>query len=226
MLGLVAGVYDYNWKEAEHRFRLALAHEPVPAQVRWWHGWFNLVPNGRIEEAVEEAKQTVQGDPLNTMSRIMLADCLTAAHRYQEAFEELHRALELDENSWFVCALLAENYLTRGMLLEGLMFAEKAYLMAPWAPNSRATFAALLAKNGQRSRANEVLQQLKETSETYGVPRDLFYFHALCGEFDQATQWAEKAIEQRDVAVALMMRLLASSPRWPELASKMNLLPA
>ena len=33
-LGLVAGLYDYDWQEASRRFELAMAGDPVPSQVR------------------------------------------------------------------------------------------------------------------------------------------------------------------------------------------------
>jgi len=223
MLGLVAGVYDYDWAEAENRFKLAMARERVPAQVRWWHSWFHLMPHGRAEYAVSEAQEALEEDPLNTMSRIMLADCLTAAHRHEEAGNELRRTLELDENSWFAYSLLAENNLVRGLLPEGLGIAERAYSLAPWSPNCRAIFAALLARNRHWNKADEILRELKDSSETYGVPRALLYFHALCGEFDQAAGWAEKAIEQRDVAVGLITRLLASTSSWSTLAKTLNL---
>ena len=36
VLGMVAALYDFNWNEAESRFRLAMAREPVPPYVRWY----------------------------------------------------------------------------------------------------------------------------------------------------------------------------------------------
>ena len=60
------------------------------------------------------------------------------------------------------------------------------------------------------------------------APMALAVFHALCGDADQAADWFEKAIEQRDPAVVgylrtPLMRILRSSPRWPALAKQMNL---
>ena len=42
MLGIVAAVFDYDWKEAERRFGLAMARDPVSPQVRYWYGGFYL----------------------------------------------------------------------------------------------------------------------------------------------------------------------------------------
>jgi hypothetical protein len=54
------------------------------------------------------------------------------------------------------------------------------------------------------------------------------YFHAMCGEPDQAADWAEKAIEQRHPMVPALLRtysgkVLRSSPRWPSLLRILNL---
>ena len=34
ILGIVAGEFDYDWREAERRFELALSRNPVPSQIR------------------------------------------------------------------------------------------------------------------------------------------------------------------------------------------------
>jgi hypothetical protein len=44
--------YERDWKEAERRFCLAMAREPVPWHVRQWHAYFCLFPVGRFEEAL------------------------------------------------------------------------------------------------------------------------------------------------------------------------------
>jgi hypothetical protein len=48
MLGIVAGAYECDWKEAERRFRLALDRDPVPTMVLQWHAWFFLLPTGHL----------------------------------------------------------------------------------------------------------------------------------------------------------------------------------
>ena len=42
MLGIVAGHYDYDWSEAERRFRLAVGREPLSPHLRQWYGTFFL----------------------------------------------------------------------------------------------------------------------------------------------------------------------------------------
>ena len=62
-LGLVAGLYDYDWQEAARRFELAMAGDPVPSQVRRYYALYYLLPVGRAEEAVEECTRRAPGRP-------------------------------------------------------------------------------------------------------------------------------------------------------------------
>lgn len=51
MLGIVAGVLDFDWAETERRFRLAMAREQISAHLRQWNAWFHLFSVGRAAEA-------------------------------------------------------------------------------------------------------------------------------------------------------------------------------
>jgi TolB-like protein/Tfp pilus assembly protein PilF len=216
MLGVVAAVYDYDWKDAERLFRLAMAHDPIPPQVRHWYGWFYLEPMG--EDAVETLERALHADPLNLVLRQCLAVCFSVVGSYEAAATELQRILELDENFWFAHMMLAWNHALRGVLTEALSLAEKAYSLAPWSAQVVAVFAAVLRRTGDTSRAEELLQNLRNAPEVYGVPRALSFFHLLCEEIDPAADWAEKSLEQRDPFGLQMAVLFRGSARWPALA--------
>jgi len=222
MMGVVAAVYDYDWKNAERLFRLAMGRDPVPPEVHQWYGHFYLAPMGRPEDAVEELERALQEDPLNLMFHLILANCLRVAGRYEDESKELRRVLELDVNS-SAYMMLAQNYAFRGMLTEALPLAEKGYSLAPWNRWAIAIFAAVLRRTGDTSRAEEVLQKLRDAPESYGVPRALCIFHLCCGEIEQAADWAEKSVEQRDSFSPGLLAACRSSPRWPALAKMMNL---
>jgi hypothetical protein len=48
-------------------------------------------------------------------------------------------------------------------------------------------------------------------------------FHLLCEEIDQATDCAEKSVEQRNASIPVFSTHLRSTARWPALAKMMNL---
>ena len=47
LLGVCDGI-DYEWNEAERRWRLAMAREPVSRDIRFWYGNHYLLPIGRV----------------------------------------------------------------------------------------------------------------------------------------------------------------------------------
>ena len=223
LLGIMAAVYDYDWKEAERRFRLAMSRDPVPPLVRGWCGYWFLALIGRPLEAAAEQERALQEDPLNVVFRFHLAASLSAAGRYTDGDAQLRHALELDENYWVVRYFLGLSLAAQGRLAEALTCAEKAYSLAPWSAWTTGLLAGVLVRTGDASRAEELLQRLGN-----GAPLGLTVFNLVRLEMNQAADWAEKAIEQRDPHIAWLLRhplseALRASPRWPTLATMMNL---
>jgi tetratricopeptide (TPR) repeat protein len=222
----VAGAYDYDWKEAEHRFRLAMACDPVPSEVRFWYGGWYLQSIGRWRDGVEQLELALQEDPLNVMYRAILAGCLRAAGREEDAIKVCYETLELDEKSWLALFGLAVSHVARGMLTEALAFAERAYTLAPRSPAALGLLAGLLVRTGDGNRAEGLLDKLRP-GQAYGAPLGFAYFHLICGEIDAAVDWVEKVIDQRHLGVFVLRgpvyKALRSSPRWPALMRMMNL---
>jgi len=220
MLGIVAGVYDYDWKEAERRFRLALAHDPVPPRVRQLYGWFYLLPMGRLEEAVEQAEQELREDPLSIGARNGLAFSLLSVGRLSEAQAEEHKILEFEENHQLASYVLALTYARQEKWPEAVRFAEKA---SSSMPSAIGVLGGVLRRIGEVDRAEELLQKLM-TGETYSAPLGLVTFYRVSGEIEKAADWLEKTIEQRHPNAAVFATLyFRSTSRWPALARLMNL---
>jgi Flp pilus assembly protein TadD len=111
----------------------------------------------------------------------------------------------------------------QGRFDEALTLTEKAYVLTPWRHPVIGQLAALLVRGGAVDRANTLLEKLG-TGKEYGAPTGLAVFHAVCGDFDRAADWAEHAIQERyPRLVPILAPLLLSSPRWPALAKLMNL---
>jgi serine/threonine-protein kinase len=225
ILGLPA-VENYDWKEAERRFRIAMAHDPIPALVRVWYGLFYLMRIGRAQESVQEIERALQEDPLNVSYRVSLANALLCAGRYAEAEEEVRRSLEIDPNFFPALGIMAGLCASRGMLTEALGLAERAHSLAPQYPFSIGALAGILAISGDTAKAEEVLQQVR--SDSYNAPVVLAVFHLFRGEVDAAADWIEKAIEQRHLGIWGMLsspfaKPLRSGSRWPKLAKMLNL---
>jgi eukaryotic-like serine/threonine-protein kinase len=226
ILGMVAAVYNYNWKEAERRCMLATAGDAVGPWIRVHYGVV-LLASGRRQEVVEQIERAVQGDPLQPAMRTFLATCLGAVGRYAEAETHLRQAMDLDPNFALTYLYLAALYAARRAFAEALLLAEKAYSLAHSFPQVTGAYAGLLIRTGEQDRGKELAQKLG-SGEAYGAPIGLALFHTFAGELDPAANWFEKAIEQRYPLVPMFLQSLIgeplrASPRWPKLAALMNL---
>jgi tetratricopeptide (TPR) repeat protein len=141
------------------------------------------------------------------MMRLLLADALRSAGNYEDSSAEYYRVLELDENYWWAYVLLGWNHLLQGMFAEGLHLAQKGHSLAPWNAIAGAVFAAALKATGDIRQAEEVLLPMRNAPDAYGAPRGLATYHFLCGEIDQAADWAGKSVEQRDPGIPGLLAL-------------------
>jgi Tfp pilus assembly protein PilF len=226
MLGIVAALYDYDWPEAERRFRLAMAAVTISPFVRLNYAMYYLVAVGRIQEAIKELDLTLREDPLDVLSHYGKAICLLHAGMHRESEAELRQILELDQNFGPAWGGLAANRTLQGRFEEALPFAERTYALSPW-PMYAGALAGTLTRLGQKSRAHELLQTLGD-GLAYGAPMGFVLFHFISGETDKAADWLGKAIDQRYPLVLGAMRgrigsACRGATRWTEIVRKVGL---
>jgi serine/threonine protein kinase/tetratricopeptide (TPR) repeat protein len=218
-----SGYDDYDWHAAERHWRVAMAREPVASHIRLWYGNHYLAPIGRFQEALDAIAKGVAADPINLLYRHIFASGLRNAGRIEEAGDELRRILELDENFPLAVGTLGAVCAQQGRFGEALSLSEKAYALTPWSNPIVGQLAALFVLTGATSRAEALLEGLRPGT-AWGAPTGMAVFHAMCGEFDRAAEWAERAIENRfPLVVPILRPLLQQSPGWPALARMMNL---
>jgi serine/threonine-protein kinase len=227
MLGAIAASYDYDWQEAERRFRTAMAQPAISPGVRGPYAMHYLVPSGRFEDGAAELQLALREDPLNNGIRFALGFALLLAGKDADAESEVRAVLELDSNVPVAWSTLALIYFLRNQFHEALGYAEKAYSLAPSVPPVAGVFAGLLARCGERVRAQAVLDKLSEISSA-DVPMAFVLFHFNAGEIDKIPEWFEKSIEQRYPNAPIWLRgpigaALRSTPHWERLARMVNL---
>jgi serine/threonine-protein kinase len=226
MLGIVAGTYDLDWKEAERRFRLATAREPVPWHVRAWYSCFYLLWVGRAEEARQEAERALGDNPLSQIVYWCLAIALDALGLEEEARAAHGKVVELDPQFWLGWFQFGMHHAIHGRHAEARDCAEKAFAIFPLSPHNIGLLAGVLRRTGETGRADELLAQLPTGSDGAFVALACFYL--VCGEIDSAVEWAEKAAGARNpnvfgAVVRAFEKVLRKSPGWPALLKRMNL---
>jgi len=226
-LALVAATYDHDWKEAERRYTRAMVDGTVSPWTRMLYATYYLLPAGRVEEAVKQEELALQGDPLHLAISTTLALSLAAAGQIADAERQVQQALDLEPDYFPAYHTAAALYASQGRFAEALAFAEKAYSLFPWTFYSVSLFAGLLARTGDQTRAEELLQEVR-TGPAWLTNTGLMYFCLYSGDVERAADWAEKAIADGvpSICAGLCSELakdLRASPRWPKLAKAMNL---
>jgi serine/threonine-protein kinase len=225
MLGIVAGHYDYDWREAERRFQLAVMREPLSPHLRQWYATFFLNSVGRADEALAQVVRINQEDPLGQIWHLMRGNILGLEHA-DEAYAAVRRSVELDPQFWLGWVHLAILCALRGEHADAMRCAEKAMAAAPWSPYSIGLMSGALANTGLVEKAEPLLDGLREAS--YGGPVGLAIYSLVRGDIDAAVEWAGKAAEQRfPVFIPLVIRpyeaLFRRSAGWPAVLKTINL---
>jgi TolB-like protein/Tfp pilus assembly protein PilF len=223
VLGQIAAVYDYDWKEADEQFARARASESVSLSVHDVYAASYLSPLGRFEEALQQTEQVIAQDPLNMLCRGRQVRILMLAEMYERAIVESQKALEFDERHNSAHSMIALAHFFQGRLPEAREWAEEAFRRTPLNPLAAGLLAGLLKQSGETDHAEKLLATLRGMGSL-----GMIVYHVVCREIDAAIDWYERAIEQRHPSAVEwvsggFLRPLRSSPRWPKLARMMNL---
>ena len=226
--GTIRAFYEYDWKAAGEDFAKALQLNPALAAAHQrYSNWF-LLPMGRIEEALTEAKHGLELDPMNVITRIGEWFVLSAAARVQEEIEAARSMLALFPGFWIVCYSFATTGWTRGLYQEAVAAIEKGLEADPGNPHLLGMLAVIRGSQGMSTEAERLRSQIEEAAARQRVP---IFVRALaaeaCGDMDRAFQFLDEALEEHE-PIAILHTLLrrevaGSDPRIQALLRKMRL---
>ena len=223
--GLVASVFDYNWKEALRRCELALACDRVSLTARQLCAQFILLPLRRFQEASATLEPLLKLDPLSPLPRKTLADVFAYRGDHGQAIEQLQRLLELDDRFWLAYFSLGTIYTAQGMTKEAIDACERGLRIAPY-PQMAGVLAANYRRAGEQAQAQRALARIEDLRESSGRAKAWMSFHLAAGDLERAGDRLEELIERRDpdaVFVNCQPAQVREYPRIHNLLLKMNL---
>ena len=188
---------DYQLAEAEVEYKRAFALNPSYATAHQWYGE-TLQSLGRFEEAVTELQRAHEHDPLSLIINTILAGVYYSAGQDEEAWQQIHRTLELDANfgvAFWVRALLHER---QGDFDAAIADFNKSLQAKIGSDQGRAMIASAYALSGRRAEAEKILQELLSDAQERFVASYWFaQIYATLGRKDEAIRHLEQAYEER-----------------------------
>ena len=228
-LAYYLGNYDWNWSASETEFKRALQLKPGNATAHHWYGFTYLAAMGRLDEALAEAKQALQLDPLSLPVGSNVGFLLYLARKYDQALEQFNRNLEMDGNFVYTHWQRALTYEQCGRYEEAIAGFQKAISLSGKSTLPRALLARTFALAGKKNQALALLDELNELStQTYVSPYRIAAVYSALGDKDRAFKWLEHAYEGRDgwlawLPVDPVVDSLRSEKRFTDLLNRVGL---
>ncbi|HEX8650668.1 MAG TPA: protein kinase [Pyrinomonadaceae bacterium] len=227
-LGGISMFYEWDWAAAERELKQAIslnANYPPAHQLYA----FYLTARGRFDEAVAEAEQAHQIDPLSPKMYGDWASAYHTARRYDRAIELAREALEIDPNFPANHAILGWAYEQKGMYEDAIAEFQKGISLTGRIPIVLSALGHVYSVAGKRREALEILDELKEISRREPIsPYDFAVSYIGLGEYDKAFEQLDKAFEERSsrliwLKVDQYFDPLRSDPRFLGLLQRMKL---
>jgi adenylate cyclase len=209
-LAAIRQEYEWKWKEAETEFRLAIQANPNYATA---HGWYALYLGhvGRFEDAIAEVNRAQELDPLSPRIYCNASEEYLFARNYDKALDAAQRALEIDPGYGGAHGYVGYAYVEKGMYDKAIAEFQLAGKMQ----GARAWMGRLGHVYGiseNREEALRVLDELKKEPiqpppKSPFIPPppnssfDIGLVYLGLGDFEQATDWLDKAAEARTAEI-------------------------
>jgi serine/threonine-protein kinase len=188
-----------------------------------------LVTLRRHDEAWEQINKAMRTDPLSLPNNAEVVRTLYYARDYDRAIEQGKKALQLAPDYYRTHFWLSRVYAQKGMYREAIAESEIVLRAMPNSSLGLTELAYSLAAGGRQLEPRKILQRLEQKAKRDFVPAyDLAVIHLALNEPDKAMQYLEKAYQERDWAMMVLVvepRLepLRGNPSFQELLAKSRL---
>ncbi|HEY0658571.1 MAG TPA: tetratricopeptide repeat protein, partial [Pyrinomonadaceae bacterium] len=225
---------NWEWTEGERESKRAIELNPNLAKAYSGYARY-LSLMGRHDEAIAAAKRGLELSPLTLINNWIVGDTYTRARQIDKAIEAYKNLVELDKNASVGHWKLGDGYAAKGMYSEAINEYHEAIrlrgsgdLIFIGVTDIEAVLGAAYAVSGERAKAEEILQKLKDKSRNEIAPRSLAILYAALGMRDEAFAQLEKAFAEHSsnlpfIAVEPIYDNLRDDPRFADLLRRMNL---
>jgi len=207
--------FDWDWIAAEREAKRAIELNPNSgfAHIAYAHVLSDL---GHHKQAVTEAAQARQLEPVSLLNNFLEGAFLYHARRDDEASVRLEKTLELEPNFWPANLFLGKILMQKGNYPEAIATFRKAKEFSKGNSETIAMIGYVWALAGDKTKARAVLDELNGLSkQRYIPPFSIAVVYYGLSEKNETFAWLEKACDDRDVRLSF----LKVDPKWDSLRS-------
>jgi len=231
-LAIYLGMGEYDWPGAEREFRRALELNPSSAYVRAGHAQWFLRIQGRVEQALAEARMALELDPLDTLYNSEMGYLLHLARQFESAVEQFRHTIDLDPTFWIPYWFLSIPLSLTGRSDEAIAAAEKAKELSGGNAATLGLLGRAYALAGRTAEARRLLEELElRRRSSYVHPSSLAMIYRGLGDLEKGLEWWIRGVEEHDMVLVPSIKTepgydhLRSHPAFQALLRKMNLEP-
>ena len=210
-----------NWIGAEREFQRTIERAPQDATVREAYATA-LALQGRLDDALREARVARDLDPLSPRMRSTLASTLRFARRYEEAIVAAEETLALDPT-------YGPALHTLGLCYQALGQVERAIHMYEREGQPTGNLGHAYAVADRIEDARRILRQFELRYEKQGSGAGaIAQIYVGLGEHDRAFEWLARQVNSgapTTLRVAEIWDPLRADPRFQDLLSKRDAQP-
>jgi Tfp pilus assembly protein PilF len=190
---------DYNWPEVARETSRAYALNRRSPAVQLRCAISNLMPHGRITEALAEIEKVLQADPLSILTRWWAAVMAIFGRAFDRAADEGRHMIALEPAHFLGHWAVGMSRVEGGAPDEGAAALQKAHELSGGIPFTLGFLAYGYGRAGQRDEARRLIDLARRAAgAVYIPPSTLALGYVGLGEWDAAFEWWSQAIEVRD----------------------------
>jgi len=212
-LAYVALYYDWQFADADRRFRHALDLDPASVTAHDWYSVY-LTAMGRFDQARTEIRRAQELDPLSPAVATDVGFGAYYAGRYGEAVADLRSTLDINPSFPLAHLWLGRAYEEQRRFEDAIReFGETRKGLGDW-PVALAAVGHAAGVAGRRADAEAVLDRLSELARhQYVTEYGVALVHAGLGDREAAFTWLDRAVAARSHWLVWLKR----DPRWANL---------
>ena len=199
MLGFMALYGEHEWKKSKLMLEKSIQLNPNYSLARSFYSSYYKFIEGNPSKGAEEARKSIQIDPLYFSGYTNLADALLIMGKYPETLEAYQKGIEVNEKSSVPYTGKADALLVMkrpdeaiATLEQGLPFTGRTQLML-------AGLCEAFAEAGKKEEAVKIYNELNEMSRTqYVSPFMLGGVAMAIGKLDEAFDFYDRAFDEKN----------------------------